>query len=49
MKNISCSLCKHCIRYEIQGMIKNRCDIIEKDLTRNEVRHHICNSFKPKN
>lgn len=49
MLRYSCANCKYCIRYETNGMTKNRCDLIQKDLTRLEIRHYICNSFKYRN
>lgn len=49
MLRFSCVNCKYCIRREINGMIKNRCDLIQKDLTRREIRHYICNNFKYRN
>lgn len=46
MKHLSCNVCKHCVKYEINGMTKNMCELSQKSLTRREVRHFICSNFK---
>ena len=46
MKHLSCVVCKHCVKCEIDGMVKNMCELSQKSLTRREVRHFICSDFK---
>lgn len=46
MKHLSCVVCKHCVKCEINGMTKNMCELSQKSLTRREVRHFICSNFR---